>query len=75
MHWTLQNLKDSKNKQKILHSSSIFSATTVCTMNHAKTSFSTEICAGAIIRVVQYLGPLRYIKTEITMPYELLDKV
>jgi hypothetical protein len=29
-------------------------------MNHAKTSFSTEICAGAIISVVQYLAPLRY---------------
>jgi hypothetical protein len=28
-------------------------------MNHAKTSFSTEICAGAIISVVQYLAPLR----------------
>jgi hypothetical protein len=30
------------------------------TMNHAKPSFSTEICAGAIISVVQYLAPLRY---------------
>jgi hypothetical protein len=30
------------------------------TMNHAKTSFSTEICAGAINSVVQYLAPLRY---------------
>jgi hypothetical protein len=30
------------------------------TMNHAKISFSTEICAGAIISVVQYLVPLRY---------------
>jgi hypothetical protein len=29
-------------------------------MNHAKTSFSTEICAGAIISVVEYLAPLRY---------------
>jgi hypothetical protein len=29
-------------------------------MNHAKRSFSTEICAGAIISVVQYLAPLRY---------------
>jgi hypothetical protein len=29
-------------------------------MNHAKTSFSTEICAGAIISVVQYLATLRY---------------
>jgi hypothetical protein len=29
------------------------------TMNHAKTSFSTEICPGAIISVVQYLAPLR----------------
>jgi hypothetical protein len=28
-------------------------------MNHAKTSFSTEIFAGAIISVVQYLAPLR----------------
>jgi hypothetical protein len=31
------------------------------TMNHAKTSFSTEIFGGAIISVVQYLAPLRYI--------------
>jgi hypothetical protein len=31
------------------------------TMNHAKTSFSTEICAGAIISVVQILAPLRYV--------------
>jgi hypothetical protein len=30
------------------------------TMTHAKTSFSTEIFAGAIISVVQYLAPLRY---------------
>jgi hypothetical protein len=30
-------------------------------MNHAKTSFSTEICAGAIISVVQYVAPLRYV--------------
>jgi hypothetical protein len=30
------------------------------TMNHAKTSFSTEIFDGAIISVVQYLAPLRY---------------
>jgi hypothetical protein len=29
-------------------------------MNHAKTSFSTGICAGAIFSVVQYLAPLRY---------------
>jgi hypothetical protein len=29
------------------------------TMNHAKTSFSTEIFAGAIISVVRYLVPLR----------------
>jgi hypothetical protein len=29
-------------------------------MNHAKTSFSTEIFAGAMISVVQYLAPLRY---------------
>jgi hypothetical protein len=29
------------------------------TMNHAKTSFSTEIFAGAIISVVQYLALLR----------------
>jgi hypothetical protein len=29
-------------------------------MNHAKTSFSTEIFAGAIISVVPYLAPLRY---------------
>jgi hypothetical protein len=30
------------------------------TMKHAKTSFSTEVCAGAMISVVQYLAPLRY---------------
>jgi hypothetical protein len=30
-------------------------------MNHAKTSFSTEICAGVIISVVQYLAPLQYV--------------
>jgi hypothetical protein len=30
------------------------------TMKHAKTSFSAEIFAGAIISVVQYLAPLRY---------------
>jgi hypothetical protein len=29
MYWTLQNLKDSENKQEILHCSSIFSAATV----------------------------------------------
>jgi hypothetical protein len=29
-------------------------------MNHAKTSFSTEIFSGAIISVVQYLAPLPY---------------
>jgi hypothetical protein len=31
-------------------------------MNHAKTSFRTEICAGAIISVVQYLAPLRSVE-------------
>jgi hypothetical protein len=30
-------------------------------VNHAKTSFSTEIFAGAIISMVQYLAPLRFI--------------
>jgi hypothetical protein len=30
------------------------------TMNHAKTSFSPEIFAGAIMSVVQYVAPLRY---------------
>jgi hypothetical protein len=30
------------------------------TMNCAETSFGTEICAGAIISLVQYLAPLRY---------------
>jgi hypothetical protein len=30
------------------------------TMNHAKTSFSIKIFAGAIICMVQYLAPLRY---------------
>jgi hypothetical protein len=30
------------------------------TMSHAKTSFGTEIFAGAILCVVQYLAPLRY---------------
>jgi hypothetical protein len=34
-------------------------------MNHAKTSFSTEIFDGAIISVVQYLAPLRYADEEI----------
>jgi hypothetical protein len=29
------------------------------TMHHAKTSFSTEICADAMISMVQYLAPLR----------------
>jgi hypothetical protein len=29
-------------------------------MNHAKASFSTEIFAGAIIGVVQYLALLQY---------------
>jgi ATP adenylyltransferase/5',5'''-P-1,P-4-tetraphosphate phosphorylase II len=29
MYWTLQNLKDSENKQSILHYGSIFSAATV----------------------------------------------
>jgi hypothetical protein len=32
------------------------------TENHAKTSFSTEVCAGAIVCVVQYLALLRDIK-------------
>jgi hypothetical protein len=31
------------------------------TMNHAKTSFSTEIFAGAINSVVQCLAPVRYV--------------
>jgi hypothetical protein len=30
-----------------------------CTMNHAKTSFSREIFAGAITSVVKFLAPLR----------------
>jgi hypothetical protein len=30
MYWTLQSLKDSENKQQILHCSSILSAATVC---------------------------------------------
>jgi hypothetical protein len=30
------------------------------TINHANTSFSAEICAGATISVVQYLTLLRY---------------
>jgi hypothetical protein len=30
------------------------------TMNHAKTSFSTDILAGAAISVVYFLAPLRY---------------
>jgi hypothetical protein len=34
------------------------------TMNHAKTSFSTEIFAGAIIVVVQYLAPLWYLTAQ-----------
>jgi hypothetical protein len=28
------------------------------TLNHAKTSFSTEICAGARVSIVQHLVPL-----------------
>jgi hypothetical protein len=31
-------------------------------MNHAKPSFSTEICAGAMIRVVQCSVLLRYVE-------------
>jgi hypothetical protein len=31
-------------------------------LNHAKTSFSTEICAGAITSVVQNLAPFGYLK-------------
>jgi hypothetical protein len=31
------------------------------TMHHAKTSFSTEIFAGAITSVFQYLAPLQYV--------------
>jgi hypothetical protein len=30
-------------------------------MHHAKTSFSTEIFAGAIVSVVKYVAPLRYV--------------
>jgi hypothetical protein len=33
------------------------------TMNHAKTSFSTEIFAGAIISAIQYLAPLQYVRS------------
>jgi hypothetical protein len=29
-------------------------------MNHAETSVSTEIFAGAIVSVAQYLAPLQY---------------
>jgi hypothetical protein len=29
-------------------------------MNHAKTAFSTEMCAGAITSVAQCLAPLQY---------------
>jgi hypothetical protein len=32
----------------------------ICTMNHPKTWFSTDISAGAIMSGVQYLAPLRY---------------
>jgi hypothetical protein len=32
------------------------------TMNHAKASFSTEMFAGAVISVVQYLAPLWYLQ-------------
>jgi hypothetical protein len=35
MYWTLQNLKDSESKQKILHYGSIFSAATVCRHRYA----------------------------------------
>jgi hypothetical protein len=38
MYWTLQNLKDSENKQKILHCSSIFTAGTV----HVCRAFDTS---------------------------------
>jgi hypothetical protein len=34
------------------------------TMNHAKKSFSTQIFAGAIFSVVQWLAQLRYLKTQ-----------
>jgi hypothetical protein len=45
------------------------------TMNHAKTSFSTEIFAGAIISVVQYLVPLRNIaNTTNVIPSCILTK-
>jgi hypothetical protein len=30
------------------------------TSNHAKTSFSTEMFAGAIISMVKYFAPLQY---------------
>jgi hypothetical protein len=41
-------------------------------MKHAKTSLSTEMCAGAIISVVQYLAPLRYIKFKFRLLTESL---
>jgi hypothetical protein len=33
MYWTLENLKDSENKQQMLHYGSIFSAATVHNSN------------------------------------------
>jgi hypothetical protein len=36
-------------------------------MNHAKTSFTTEICAGAMISVVQYLAPYGSLAPEASM--------
>jgi hypothetical protein len=44
-------------------------------MNHAKTSFSTEILAGAIISVVQYLAPLRYLILACSKCHELFNHV
>jgi hypothetical protein len=42
------------------------------TVNHAKTSFSTEIFAGAIISVIQYLAPLRYCSDHKRSLYKVL---
>jgi hypothetical protein len=43
------------------------------TMNHAKTIFSTEICASAINSVVQYLAPPRYTGVELHWDQAIMD--
>jgi hypothetical protein len=44
-------------------------------MNHATTSFSTEMFAGAIMSVVQYLAPLRVaMVTPSALPREVVER-